>query len=67
MVKNVQIVIRIEDDVKAEIDRLAHAQDRSSSWLAARYLREGLQRDLAREPHGAARHPGQGKRPGTRA
>lgn len=44
-----QVILRIEPEVKAWIERKAKEDDRSQNWLIGKTLREAMQRDVQSE------------------
>ncbi|MFJ5297506.1 hypothetical protein ACIQAL_13385 [Pseudomonas sp. NPDC088368] len=40
-----QVILRIEPEVKAWLEKKAKEDERSQNWLAAKALREAMQRD----------------------
>jgi predicted transcriptional regulator len=45
MPKDAQLTLRVPAELKAELERLAKAEDRSLAYVVLRLLREGLERE----------------------
>jgi hypothetical protein len=45
MKKTARITVKTTPELKAELVSEARRQDRTESWLAGKYIEEGLQRD----------------------
>jgi predicted transcriptional regulator len=54
MKKDAQLTIRIRSNLKAELERLARAEDRSVAYIAERILRAHVE-DNAAEPETAGK------------
>ena len=48
MVKDANLTLRVPADLKAELEKLAKAEDRSLAYVVLRLLRDGLEREAVR-------------------
>ena len=58
MKKDSQITVRIGSDLKAQLEQLAKAEDRSLAYVVERILREHFKQALSEPRDGRKRHGG---------